>query len=250
MIGRAGFNPLHPEASSSVERLKRFHEIVARNSSRYFQTLTINDGAACYRDLSLRNRSVTHDFLMRAWTLFNEINADESVHGLPGVRLVLAAGFRIKGRKAGIDEQSKQFRSVIKRFQDKQISAEQAIREATAIRRPFDIIPQLQANFAFTKAYLAETGGKKSGFEGPKFFADTVLFEPKIPQWIAVDKIINWTNLTPPMTGSFAQVSKLLPYKHPEGGPLNIRDGLQIAQNLTHDSNVLQLLRATRQKTG
>ena len=66
MISEAAFNPLDARAKIALKRLSRFHEIVASHSNRYFPTLALNDGAVAYRDLSLRSRSVTHDFLVRA----------------------------------------------------------------------------------------------------------------------------------------------------------------------------------------
>src|SRR6266404_1927913 len=90
MIAEADFNPLHPKASEAMQRLRRFHEIVASHSFRHFPTLVMNDGAAAYRDLSLRSRGPTYDFLMRAWKLFSNIKDDENARGLPGARVVLA----------------------------------------------------------------------------------------------------------------------------------------------------------------
>ena len=67
MIAEADFNPLHGKATEAMRRLRRFHQVVAAHSFRLFPTLVMNDGAAAYRDLSLRSRGPTHDFLMRAW---------------------------------------------------------------------------------------------------------------------------------------------------------------------------------------
>ena len=83
MIADADFNPLHYKAKEALARLRRFHAIVASHSGRYFPTLVMNDGAAAYRDLSMRTRSVTHDFLVRAWNLFCDIKAAEATEGHP-----------------------------------------------------------------------------------------------------------------------------------------------------------------------
>jgi hypothetical protein len=246
MIAAANFNPLNPQATASVRRLRRFHEIVAQHSSRYFQTLTINDGAAAYRDVSLRNRSVGHDFLVRAWALFQELNAEEAKSGFPGARVVLAVGFRVRGRRAGFDRTSKLFTSILKRFQSHEISAEQAIQEAAAIRQPFDIVPQLQANFAFTKAYLAETGGKAAGLPGNNFYVDAMLFKNGSPPWMTAGPAIKWSNVSPPINGEFFQVKDLLAWKFPEGGPAEMLDGLEIAKRLSNDPNVLDALRKAK----
>jgi hypothetical protein len=164
-----------------MQRLRQFHEIVASHSFRLFPTLVMNDGAVAYRDLSLRSNENTFDFLMRAWRLFNDIKEVESGQGLPRARVVLAAGFRMRGRRAGMDATASQFSSIMRRFQSGSLSADQAIREAARIRQPFDVIPQLQANFAFSKAYVAENSGAKGGLEGANFFVDTVIFDQPMP---------------------------------------------------------------------
>jgi hypothetical protein len=243
MIAEAGFNPLHPEAKAALVRLRRFHSIVASHSVRYFPTLVMNDGAVAYRDLSLRSRSVTHDFLCRAWQLYHEIKTTEAADGLPGARLVLASGFRMRGRRAGIDTTNKQFQSVMRRFQAKQIDAGQAIAEAAAVRQSFDIVPQLQANFAFTKAYVAESGGSALGLGGGRFFVDLALFERPLPAWLKLGPTMHWSHPRLGLHTDFAPVEDIPAWKHIKGGPIGILDGLQIAQGLAGDPDVLSALR-------
>lgn len=52
VISRARFSPTHAEAKSAIDRLRRFHRLVAEHSSSRFPTFVINDGAVAYRDLS------------------------------------------------------------------------------------------------------------------------------------------------------------------------------------------------------
>lgn len=249
MIAEANFNPLHPKAAESMRRLRRFHSIVASHSARHFPTLVMNDGAAAYRDLSLRSRGPTFDFLMRAWRLYNEIKSDENACGLPGPRVVLAAGFRMRGRRAGQDATARHFQSVMQRFQIGEIAGEQAIREAAQIRQSFDVIPQLQANFAFSKAYVAESSGTKGGLGGATFFVDRALFDTPIPEFVVAGKTVEWSNEKLRMKASFMPIIELRHRKHTSGGPRGIRDALQVAQELTQDPNVLTALR-TAQKPG
>jgi hypothetical protein len=110
MIAAANFNPLHTKATEAMARLRAFHELVALHSARHFPTLVMNDGAAAYRDLSFRTRAPTLDFLNRAWRLYDDIQRSERARGLPGVRAVLAAGFRMRGRRAGWDAVSSHFK--------------------------------------------------------------------------------------------------------------------------------------------
>jgi hypothetical protein len=82
----------------------------------------------------------------------------------------------VRGRRAGLDASKSHFESIITRLQDGSIDAQQAVHEAAAMRPRFDIIPQLQANFAFTKAYVAESSGTDGGLPGPNFYLDLILF--------------------------------------------------------------------------
>jgi hypothetical protein len=246
MIAEADFNPMHSKAVDAMKRLRSFHRTIADHSARTFPTLVMNDGAAAYRDLSMRSRAPTHDFLMRAWRLFQSIQKEEEANGFPGARVVLATGFRMRGRRAGMDATAAQFQSVMRRFQAKEISADQAIREAAHIRRPFDIIPALQANFAFTKAYIAESSGSKGGLVGANFFVDLALFEAPTPPWVVKAETVPWSNEQLRMKASFARILDLPRYRHLRGGPLGIRDGLEVAQHITGDRNVLDALRAAQ----
>ena len=129
-ISSANFNPLDSRAETAVRRLRQFHSIVAAHSNRYFRSLVLNDGAAVHRDLSLSSRSVTHNFLERAWKLHQEIIQEETQNGFPGARAVLAAGFRMRGRRGGVDTTNPQFRSVLERFRSGKLRPEQALHEA------------------------------------------------------------------------------------------------------------------------
>ena len=246
MIAEADFNPLHGKASEAMKRLRRFHQIVASHSFKLFPTLVLNDGAVGYRDLSLRSRGPTHDFLMRAWKLFHHIKEDENGHGFPGARAVLAVGFRMRGRRAGHDASASHFKSLMERYQNGEIRAEQAMREASQIRQSFDIIPQLQANFAFSKAFVAESSGTRSGLHGAKFFVDLTIFNATMPSWVVAEKTVEWFHERLRMRASFAPIIEFTKCKHASGGPLGIRDGLQIAQELSQNADVLAGLRAAQ----
>jgi hypothetical protein len=246
MIAEADFSPLHLKASDAVKRLRHFHEIVASHSGREFPTLVMNDGAVAYRDLSLRSREPSYDFLMSAWNLFSEINRDEQEKGLPGARLVLATGFRMRGRRTGLDAKAAHLKSVMLRFRNGDIAAEQAIREAANIRQSFDIIPQLQANFAFSKAYVAESSGKGGGLGGPNFFVDLALFNSPMPEWVVAGKTVRWSHKRLRMEASFAPILALHPNGKVKGYPHGIRDGIEVAEHLSGDHEVLKALRAAQ----
>jgi hypothetical protein len=246
MIADAGFNPLHPEAKQALARLRKFHEIVARHSTRNFSTLVVNDGAVAYRDLSLRSRSVTHDFLIRSWHLFEAITAADNKLGHPGARVVLSCGFRMRGRRAGLDASRGHLASIITRMQSGEVDISQAIYEAGAMRPRFDIVPELQANFAFTKAYVAESSGSAGGLPGPNFYVDLIIFGGNRPAWINLGPDIHWTHPRLNLVATFAAIWAIPQQSHPPGGPVDILDGLKVAQRLANDPDVLSALRMAR----
>jgi hypothetical protein len=124
------------------------------------------------------------------------------------------------------------------------IAAEQAIREAASMRPRFDIVPHLEANFAFTKAYVAEQAGTKGKLPGPAFYVDMTIFGGARPQWIDLGPDIDWAHPKLNLHVVFAEVRGIHDGRHPSGGPTDIRDGLAVAQTLANDPNVLAALRA------
>jgi hypothetical protein len=247
MISRAGFNPLHPESATAKRRLRKFHDVIASHSGRTFPSLVMNDGAVVYRDLSYRSASVTFDFLQRSWMLFNEINRLERNDGNPGARMVIAAGFRIRGRKAGMEATAGHFQSVMSRYTSGKITANQAIQEARRVKQSFDIIPQLQANFAFTKAYVAEQSGTAGGLSGSRCFVDLSLFAQPIPCCFEFEAPVDWMHEKLGLKTQFGPLKSLLPLNNNEksyGAPTGVRDGLEVARHLADDDDVLAALRS------
>lgn len=192
MISDVGYNPIASQAKKPISRLRAFHRIVAEHSTRNFRTLVLNDGAVAYRDLSLRGSANTVDFFCRAWDLFEAVNSLETRNGFPGARMVVAPGLRAKGSRRAIDYTSGHLDSILRRMADGTISADQAVREAATIQKYFDVLPQLQANFAFSNAYIAEQGGRKFGLGGPAFYVDDMIFDGTKPDWIDGDEPIEW----------------------------------------------------------
>lgn len=245
-IASAEFNPMHPNSVRMMRRLRNFHEVVAKHSHRYFRSFTINDGAVLSRDLSWRSASVTRDFLVRSWRLFRDVQQAEFNAGEPGARLVLAAGFRVPGSKRGIDASFAHIRSIFDRLDDRVITKEQAMREA-AMHRPYsDLMPQLQANFAFTKAYLAEQSGSSGGLPGANFYVDLVLLNEALPvSWLRLGKPIDWSYPKLDLRARFASLSDISvpPATDPDEA---FRDGLAVAQALAPSHDVLAALQTMR----
>jgi hypothetical protein len=246
MIAEAGFNPLHDKAIDAMKRLLAFHHIVASKSNRYLPMLVMNDAAVSYRDLSLRSRSVTFDFLCRCWDLFGAIREAERQAEFPGARMVIAAGFRIRAKPKNSASATSHFDSILNRLDAGVVSTRQAISEALRVRQSFGLVPELQANFAFTKAYVAEQSGSQGGLSGARCFVDLSLFKDVPSSWLESDEQVNWKQDRLGLSATFLPVRTLRIKKHPEGGPTEIRDALEIAQYLTRDINVLKVLRSAR----
>jgi hypothetical protein len=246
-IASAQFNPMHPNSVRMMHRLRTFHQVVARHSHRYFRSLTINDGAAISRDLSWRSASVTRDFVSRSWQLFREVQKAEFEAGEPGARLVLAVGFRVPGSKRGIDASFAHIRSIFRRLEADEITKEQAMREA-AMHRPYsDVMPQLQANFAFTKAYLAEDSGSDGGLPGPNFYLDLALVAKANPTpSLQFGNLIDWSdNFQLGLSARFVPIIKI--GNSPEGeADEDFRDGLSVAKALAPSNDVLSALQTMR----
>lgn len=149
MIARGAFNPTNPEAECAIKRIRQFHEIVRSHSRRiYLPTFVRNDGGVVYRDLSPRSRSVTYDFVTRALKLYVEINLKDRAEGHPGARMVIAAGFRARRNSRRPDKSTERLWQAVN---EGRLSARQAISQAANFREAFDVIPELQANFAFSR---------------------------------------------------------------------------------------------------
>lgn len=244
MLSEAEFNPLHDMAVAAHKRLTKFHEIVAQHSERRFPTMAINDGAVAYRDLSLRTDAVTYDFVVRCWLLFCALRFAEEEHQYPGVRMVVASGFRARGSRRGIDATASHFGSIMRRVQSGKIDTRQAMHEARRIRPAFDVVPQLQANFAFTKAYTAEQTGARGGLSGPQCFIELSFFAEAKPSWLTFGDRVNWRHPTLNLTANFAPILNAEIPKASGHTPAGFRSGIEVGQLLTGDSDLLAALRA------
>lgn len=127
-----------------------------------------------------------------------------------------------------------------------QIAPEEAVREAASIERYFDVLPQLQANFAFTKAYVADAGGSKLGLGGARFFVDTAIFDGGVPAWVCSDKPVAFKDERLGLGAEFAPVHELAPPGHSTPDVPGMRDGLQIADAIAPSNLVRNFIRAAR----
>ncbi len=244
MLEKAGWDPTSPIAAAARARIERFQSIVSRFSTRKFPSFVMNDGAIFFRDLSPRSRAVTFDFIRRSVELHRAVNESDRAAEGPGCRAVLATGFRIR---RFIDFSSRlndgRGQLIKKKVESGFIEPAQAINEALMARHDSDSTPELQHNYAMTKAYLAESGGTKKGFAGPNIFVDAHLFVDGTPAWLKVDETFDWTERG--MTGRFHRVdgSVAIPMAADTGG---VRDAFEIASVLSPNPGVLDTIRASK----
>jgi hypothetical protein len=193
MMEEAGFDPTHPKAKIPLARLRAFHRLVRDHSSRTFPTLVMNDGAVAHAPVAPNSSERVWDFIWRSWSLYQAASGMDQSNGGPGLRAVIAVGLRAKGSREGIDAQEESFSGLIDLLARQQITADRAKLMARNIRRSFDIVPTLQANFAFARAYVAESSGAAGGFLGPNLFLDTKVFRFDVPDWVDAAPPFDWT---------------------------------------------------------
>ena len=240
MISRARFSPTHAEAKSAIDRLRRFHRLVADHSSSRFPTFVINDGAVAYRDLSYISHDRTLPFLHNAWRLFEAVNAERDA-GQAGARMVVAAGFRMSGRRAGGENEAARRRELVQSVERGERSIEQAVESAARGAAYFDVIPQLQANFAFTTAYLAEDSGSEGGLPGAHCYVDQSLFGNG-SCGIDFGQTIAWRHPDLDLRRDFAPIMKA--DERSTSTAAGIRTGYEVASALTGEVEVHTALRA------
>lgn len=242
MLQDAGWDPTSPGAKAALNRIVAFQDVVSKHSTRHFPSFVMNDGAIAYRDLSPRTRGVTLDFLTRSAKLHAEINAVEDASGHPGARAVLAVGFRIR-RNVDYSPrlQSGEGKTIKEKLAAGSIGTEQAINHALMARHHGDSTPELQHNYAMTKAYLADASGSKGGFEGSRLFIDLNIFHGDPPPWIGLSKQVSWAGRG--MQGTFGALETL---NSKLADPADMRDAFEIAELLSPNPEILKVLRASR----
>lgn len=235
MLNRASFDPYHPIAKRAIEPLRAFQEVVANNSLAAFPTLVINDGAVAYADVGIDARDKVSAFVERSWILFEAASATDIAGGVGGIRAVVAAGLRAKGSRRGFMKQDADYAAIIRSLASAAIDERAALAAMRKVRRVHDIVPQLQANFAFSRAYTAEASGKKGGIGGARFFLDRSVLAGEAPAWMTVSDPIPWEPgaQIASLATSFHAVEAMDPL--PEGAERAFRTGRELYERLRHD---------------
>ena len=229
MLRPVNFNPSHPDAHKAVGRLRVFQRTAASATTRDLRAMISNDGVAYVRELSPRTHTVTFDFLCRVLAAFLHVNRLDKAAGHPGARMVVAVGPRL--RIGGVVRpQLLHLENIMGRLRGGEMSAEEAVREAFRSTPATGSVPQLQANFAFSKAYLADEAGTKAGFGGPNCFADASLFTDPPPPWLAFDGSVDWAG--DGIGGRFYRVQRIDHRLANASAQRGIRNAFEIAEAL------------------
>lgn len=204
MLRDCSFDPSSEAAKQAVNRLEVFHSVLCEESNRFMPVMQINDGAVVWRALSLRTASVTFDFLKRCIHLFERVNEEDLKAGYYGARMVLATGLHMKMSRSVVKQEAEdKVKWLIQEVESGEKDYKAAIYEAASHTASFSNTSCLQANFAFTKAYVAEGEGSRAGFAGNHLFIDTAVFQNPIPAWLKFDKTVHWEY--PGLTTDFIQ---------------------------------------------
>ena len=243
-LKECGFDPTSTAAQSAIERLQGFHLAVASQTTRGFFAFVMNDGAVMYRDLSPRTNSVTSEFVIRAVGLHEHVNRVDHASGFPGARMVVAAGFRVRSRAKPVP--SGVGAAIVRRLDDGKISVKSAIREALWARPVFGEVPELQGNFAFTKAFVADHDGSRVGLVGPCCYVDMALFSSPHPEWLQVSKLIPWRNERLGLEAQFGLVEGIDRAKARATGERGVLDAFALARRLSGSVEVVREIRKRR----
>lgn len=231
-IDKGGFDPGHELSRRPLSRLYAFQRIVSKNSSGGFPTLVMNDGAVAYSNIENVRSDKAWRFIERCWNLYNEATAIDIRGGGPGLRGVIAVGLRAKGSNRGIVAQEEELTAIIDDLVAGKAGRDEAVAAMRKVRRVFDIVPQLQANFAFTRAYEAENEGSDGGFPGPNLFLDEAVFASGIPPWIRTGTQNHWQPKKASLSTSFVPILEIDGIT-PETARTAFRTGNQLRQLLS-----------------
>lgn len=235
-----GFNPSLVEAKPVISRLRRFHKIIANSSSTRFRTFTINDGAVAYADLDLIDKRKTEDFINKSFELFDAVNEAERLNGDCGARAVVAVGFRARGRGKNKDYAKSFVENQLKQIAMGKLTAKKALYNAIFRQQPFDVVPELQANFAFTKAYVAEQSGGPGGLPGANLYVEAVVFKCLDHATSICGDSIMWENKKLGIKTNFFRLNALLSEN------IGCCTGLEIAEKIDPDPKTIDRIKVIR----
>jgi hypothetical protein len=190
MLAKTRFDLRDPGANAAIARLRAFQRAAITDTRRSFPAMVINDGVAYFTDLDDAGADGTAAFLRRATQAHAAINQVDMSAGYPGARMVVAFGPR--ARIARPKRSDSHLRGLLDRLGRGVISPRLAVREAFIAGPVAGFVPALQANFAFTRAYLANEAGSKAGLGGAHCYIDLNAFDEACPRWIVFSRQQWW----------------------------------------------------------
>lgn len=206
MLRECGFDPTSKKAEHAVKRLEQFNEISLKHADYNFSLLQMNDGIAAWRKLSFRTKSVTQDFLARAIEFFYEVSENEKNEGYPGPRMVISTGIRMKMNNLNKVIAKERAERLINKVANGDISANEAIFKACSYTEYCNAVNALQANFAFTKSFLAEESGTKGGLPGNNIYIDMNIFNKTNIKCLDISEPFLWKEC-PGLETTFARLN-------------------------------------------
>lgn len=241
MLRDCNFDPTSDTAKKAVKRLEEFNRLSLEHSDLVFPLIQMNDGIAAWRELSFRSKTVTQDFLCRSIEFFYAVTASEKKHGFPGPRMVISTGIRMKMKDLHNSVAANRADHLIKMINEKTISVDEAIRKACNYTDYCNAVNALQANFAFTKAFLAEESGKNGGLPGNNIFIDMNIFKNSSIKCLKLDEPFLWDI----HSGLETNFSRLIEYSREDYNKYSdseIANTLTIAQKLLNCSTKEEVL--------
>lgn len=245
MLKKCGFDPTSESAEKAVKRLEEFNLISLKYSNLNFPLLQMNDGIATWRELSFRTKSVTQDFLGRSIEFFYAVTEREKEQGYPGPRMVISTGIRMKMDNLHKIIAKERAERLISKITDGQIKVEEAIYQACNYTDYCNGVNALQANFAFTKSFLAEESGTKGGLPGNNIYIDMSVFNKENLKCLNIAEPFIWKEC-PGLETVFAKVnaySRKIFMKYSEG---EIASTLEISKHIlkcTKENEVITRLK-------
>lgn len=233
MLRECNFDPTSKQAKTALVRLEKFNKLSLEHSVAAFPILQVNDGIASWRELSFRTKSVTQDFIDRSLNFFYEITESEKKNGFPGPRMVISAGVRMKMKNKKKEVAKQRAEYLLKQIHEGKITYEQAVYTACNFGDFCNGVNALQANFAFTKSFLAEESGKNGGFAGNNVFIDMSFFGKDSLELKSInfDKQFCW-NACQGLETTFARVKEYNRDLYLEHSPSEILSTLEISKKI------------------
>lgn len=192
MLAECAYDPTSKQAEQAVKRLEEFNHVSLVYANPRFPILQMNDGIAAWRELSFRDKSVTQDFLRRSIEFFYAVKESEMNNGFPGPRMVISSGIQMKMTNLHREVAKARAERLIADIKEGITTYDNAIYEACNYNDFCNGVNALQANFAFTKSYLAEDSGKAYGLYGCNIYIDMNIFNDSKIKCIELDKPFLW----------------------------------------------------------